>query len=210
MNCQSLRGKNSNDDRSPVDYSIEANLVTGLIAKNNAAYHYLVNHYREKLIQFAYGILHNRTDAEDVVQETFRKVLENISAFRRGSKVSTWIYTITRNLCLDMLKRRATRMRTPLAEDTLCGELPLPPDVALLRSRMRSDMRLMIGGAIVLLPLHYKDLIEKLVLGESSTDVLLAQGGNPNSAKTRLYLARRALGNSLDPVVVRELLRCAE
>lgn len=52
----------------------------------------------------AFRILANEEDAQDIVQETFIKVWKNIEKYRPEIKITTWIYTITTNLCLDRIR----------------------------------------------------------------------------------------------------------
>ncbi len=48
----------------------------------------------------------NRWDADDLAQETFVRVFRGIRSFHGGSALTTWIYRIVHNLCLDDAKRR--------------------------------------------------------------------------------------------------------
>lgn len=54
----------------------------------------------------ALSIVQNETDAEDVTQEVFIGVYEELKAFREDAKLSTWIYRITINKALDFEKRK--------------------------------------------------------------------------------------------------------
>jgi RNA polymerase sigma-70 factor, ECF subfamily len=62
------------------------------------AHHRFVYHIARRM-------LHDETRAEDVVQEVFIKVFHAAEQFRGDSKVSTWIYRITINTCLSMIKK---------------------------------------------------------------------------------------------------------
>ncbi len=54
----------------------------------------------------ALSILGNYALAEDVMQDTFLKIQENASSYRPGTNAKAWVMTITRNLALNMLKKR--------------------------------------------------------------------------------------------------------
>ena len=71
----------------------------------------------------ARAILASEDDARDLVQEVFRRLLENPSMFRGDSALSTFVYAMTTRLCLQRLRNRATRMRL--------DELHAPPPGAL-------------------------------------------------------------------------------
>jgi len=74
-----------------------------------AAFEELIAEYQKKVINSAYAMLGNREDAYDMAQEIFLKVFGNISKFNRQSSFSTWLYRVTRNMCLDEIRRRKRR-----------------------------------------------------------------------------------------------------
>lgn len=53
-----------------------------------------------------YRMLSNRADAQDAAQEAFCKVYKNLGKFKGRSKLSTWVYRITMNHCIDVIRRR--------------------------------------------------------------------------------------------------------
>ncbi len=69
------------------------------------AFHTLMQRHQRKVYAVAYGILHDREDALDVVQETFIKVHRNLERFQGDSAFYTWVYRITANLCIDKIRR---------------------------------------------------------------------------------------------------------
>jgi RNA polymerase sigma-70 factor (ECF subfamily) len=52
-------------------------------------------------------------DAEDLVQETFVRALQNYGSFQGKSSLRTWLYRIATNVCLDMLRKRRRRLLRP-------------------------------------------------------------------------------------------------
>jgi RNA polymerase sigma-70 factor (ECF subfamily) len=61
---------------------------------------------KNKVFNTAFGFMKNREDAEDISQEVFISVWNNLEKFREESEVSTWLYRITVNKCLDLIKKR--------------------------------------------------------------------------------------------------------
>ncbi len=76
----------------------------------------LVDRYKDRLVNFVYRFLHDMTDAEDLVQETFLKVYKNKHAYREIAKFSTWIYTIAGNLARSELRKRKRRKTYTMSE----------------------------------------------------------------------------------------------
>ncbi len=69
------------------------------------AFQIIVQKYQKKLFSIAYGIVHNREDALDIVQETFLKVHRYIASFQGNSSLYTWLYRIVVNLCIDFIRK---------------------------------------------------------------------------------------------------------
>ncbi|OGB63792.1 MAG: RNA polymerase subunit sigma-24 [Caldithrix sp. RBG_13_44_9] len=70
------------------------------------AYDILVRRYKDQLLNFVFRFVGNRTDAEDIVQETFLRVYRNKHMYKEIAKFSTWVYTIAGNLAKTELRRR--------------------------------------------------------------------------------------------------------
>jgi len=80
-------------------------------AKNGdqAAFGSLVVKYQKSVYNIARRIVLNHQDADDVVQETFIKIYSHINDYSEKYKFFTWIYRITVNTALTVLKRRKNR-----------------------------------------------------------------------------------------------------
>lgn len=66
----------------------------------------LVEEHSQAVYQLAYGILHDRGLAEDVVQETMIKAWRSLGGFRGDSSVRTWVLRIAHHTAIDVLRRR--------------------------------------------------------------------------------------------------------
>ena len=76
-----------------------------------SAFEELVKRYDRKLLRIAQHLMHNREDAEDVVQEAFLKAFLHLDQFREDSKFSTWLIRITLNQSLMKLRKQKTDPR---------------------------------------------------------------------------------------------------
>jgi RNA polymerase sigma-70 factor (ECF subfamily) len=83
---------------------------------DRAAFTQLLRRHQTGLYNFALRQLRVQSAAEDVVQEAFVRVVQNAADFKHEARFSTWIYTITRNLCIDQLRKRALRKHPSLDE----------------------------------------------------------------------------------------------
>jgi RNA polymerase sigma-70 factor (ECF subfamily) len=95
-----------------------------------AAFEKLVERYDRKLLHIAQNLMHNREDAEEVVQETSLKALQHMDQFRGDAKFSTWLIRIAMNRALMMLRRLRSGKEISIDKDFQSEEGNLPIDVA--------------------------------------------------------------------------------
>ena len=76
----------------------------------------LVRRYYNPLLNFALRQTGDRDKAADMVQKTFVRVFSSARTYQPGKKFSTWVYTITINLCKDDLRRKQVRREASLDE----------------------------------------------------------------------------------------------
>lgn len=84
----------------------EAELVRRAKDGDTGAFEQLISNYQIKIYHIAYHMLSNEQDAEDAAQEAMIKAYRYLGSFKEESGFYTWIYRITHNICLDMLRRR--------------------------------------------------------------------------------------------------------
>jgi len=91
------------------------------------AFRGLVEEFKRKVYFIAYDIVGDHQEAEDVSQDVFIKVYRSLSRFRKDAKMSSWIYQITVNTCIDVIRRRKAKPQVQLADWGLSeryGDLP--------------------------------------------------------------------------------------
>jgi RNA polymerase sigma-70 factor (ECF subfamily) len=98
----------------------DAPLVKAIQAGDGSAFELLVSRYDRKLFRIAYNIVHNTEDAQDIVQDTFIKVFQNMGRFQAQSKFSTWLYRIVVNQSL--MEMRTKRGKPVPVELSLNGD----------------------------------------------------------------------------------------
>ena len=78
----------------------------------------LMDAYGSELFRFCYSMMGNRDDAEDMLQQTFMQAFESFGQFSANASLRSWLYSISRNRCLDKLKAsRRLRARIDFVDD---------------------------------------------------------------------------------------------
>jgi RNA polymerase sigma factor (sigma-70 family) len=75
------------------------------LAGDAAAFDEIVEGYQAGLLRFAAGLLSDHSAAQDVVQETFIRLLNSAGAVKDGTKLSSWLFRTCRNLAIDHIRK---------------------------------------------------------------------------------------------------------
>jgi RNA polymerase sigma-70 factor, ECF subfamily len=67
----------------------------------------LVEKYKQPVMNLAFRILHDSTEAEDIAQNVFVQAWKSAPRYEPTARFSTWLFTIARNLCLNEIRRRS-------------------------------------------------------------------------------------------------------
>ncbi|MDO9316839.1 MAG: RNA polymerase sigma factor [Gammaproteobacteria bacterium] len=81
-------------------------LMTAIQAGNARAYESVVKRHLKSISHYAFRMLGNTKDTEDITQETFLRLWTHADTWRsEKASVSTWLHRITHNLCIDYLRK---------------------------------------------------------------------------------------------------------
>ncbi len=89
----------------------EQELISGLRARDEASFRWLIENFQESVYNTILGIVQQTTDAEDLAQEVFIQVFRSIDSFKVESKLSTWIYRIATTKSIDFLRSKKSKKR---------------------------------------------------------------------------------------------------
>lgn len=73
--------------------------------RGNAAFAQVVLTYQSRVRAFCIRMVRNTADADDLTQQTFLKVWQNLATFRGDTSFIAWTIRIARNLCIDLLRK---------------------------------------------------------------------------------------------------------
>lgn len=87
----------------------DAELIELVLAGGQEAYADLVRRHHPRVFGLCLSMLGDRAQAEDAAQDVFLKAYRRLSDFRGDAALSTWLYRVAANRCLDLLRRSARR-----------------------------------------------------------------------------------------------------
>lgn len=90
----------------------EKEIISRLKKNDEKAFQILVDLFSKKVYNSCIGMLQNTEDAEDVSQEIFITIHTNIHLFKEESSLSTWIYRISINKCLEFIRKKNRKKRS--------------------------------------------------------------------------------------------------
>lgn len=77
----------------------------------------IIEEYSDMILRISYSHMKNLSDAEDITQEVFIKLIEKQPIFQNNEQEKAWLIRVTINLSKDKLKSSWFRKTTPLEED---------------------------------------------------------------------------------------------
>ena len=84
----------------------EKQIIQHLKNGDEFIYKYVYDQYSRMVYSVCFRMNGNKEEAEDVTQDVFIKVFNSINSFREDSRLSTWIYRISVNICLNNVRRK--------------------------------------------------------------------------------------------------------
>ncbi|WNG27927.1 RNA polymerase sigma factor [Cystobacter fuscus] len=182
-------------------------LMLAFRAGDRRAFEVLVRRHRTPVFNFILRFTGHRARAEDVLQETWLKVVRGAPDYETKAKFTTWLYTIARNLCVDSARkesyRQAASLESPMAgsegEDSRPLGEALPDEGASPeRGAYNARVRPLLERALAGLPEEQREVF---VLREYSgipfKDIAEVTGVSENTVKSRMRYALEGLRRRL-------------
>lgn len=172
---------------------------------DRAAFALLVRRHQAALFNFALRQVRIPQVAEDVVQESFVRVVQNAADFKHEARFTTWIYTITRNLCIDHLRKRALRKHPSLDESRgeegdgpTLGEQTADPRASVEREATGMELKERILRAVDTLPDEQREVfLMREIANLPFKEIAEITSVPENTVKSRMRYALERLQEAL-------------
>ncbi len=185
----------------------DSELIRLILSGNMNAFTFLVNRYQKLVVHITGRLIQRQDELEDVCQDVFMKVYQNLGKYRNECKLSTWIATIAYNTSINYLRKFKK------------GDEVNPDDSAALRNLTdfrtadyeQTDLHRYIREQIEKLPVQYRTVLTLYHLEEFSYQEIEQITGMPEgTVKSYLFRAKALLKEKLKFVVDENSLKSVE
>ena len=185
---------------------MEEDLLGRCARGDAAAYRELVERLEKPLMSFIFRFVGERHVAEDLFQETFVRVVRTLGKFKPEASLTTWVYTIARNLALDWVKAKRRHRETPLDapasdeggkvisfREVLASGMAEPGE----RAAGSEDERRVVAALATLTPAKREALVLRVYAGLSYAEIARIVKSPVGTVKFRVHEALQDLAKAL-------------
>jgi RNA polymerase sigma-70 factor, ECF subfamily len=180
------------------------------------AFEVLVTRHRKPIYNFILRFVRDAAQAEDVMQETFLRVIKGAEAYQRQAKFTTWLYTIARNLCVDASRRgkhrKAASLDAPVGGDedgAALIDMVSDGKHGADRHAIDGELRVRMQKAIASLPDEQREIFLLREMADLQFNEIARVVGCPeNTVKSRMRYALEKLREALEEY--RDLAQAAQ
>ena len=173
-----------------------AAIARGLKRQNPELLDELIELYQHRLLRYLLFLTGRREVAEDLFQETWMRVLLRGGQYNGKARFDTWLFTIARNLVIDLSRKRTLSSLDEMSE---CGEDQRPFEIAvaepspLEQFQSREDCA-EVGEVLLKLEPAYREVLVLRFYEELSLEEIASMTKAPlSTVKSRLYRGLSAL-----------------
>ena len=183
-----------------MDPAPDRGLVERLKAGDPAAFDVVYAAYHARLFNFLVRLSRNRQVAEDLVEETWVRLVARAGRLRADTQLAAWLFTVARNLYLSYCRSRLVEeSHVPALMGLWPGGSSRPSP---FEATATSELERRLEAGLAALPLPYREVLLLVgVEGLRPAEAAEVCGISPEALRQRLSRARALLRRQLDPEV---------
>jgi RNA polymerase sigma-70 factor (ECF subfamily) len=165
------------------------------LAGETSEYRHLVERHQRSVFRFAWNLIGDAHEAEDITQEVFVAAFRNLESYD-GTRAAlhTWLLTITRNRCINHLKRR----RPAVADAAICNKIESNSSC----DSEREEFWHALSAALAALPPEQKTAFVLAEIEELSyAEIATIEQTTCGTVKSRVHRAKQRLRATLAPIM---------
>ncbi len=196
------------DPSAPAIVSLsDEDLMARVAEDDERAFAELVRRFQGRVINLVSRVLNDRECSDDLAQEVFVRVFVHRRNYRRGSKFSTWLFTIAANLAKNEIRRRVRRrnwfsldaLQELLKDSAIQLADPTESRESVLE---REQLQAAVGLAIATVPEKYRlALVLRDIEGLPYEEIALVLNIPGGTVRSRINRARSMLKRKLQPLL---------
>lgn len=175
-------------------------LMNGILRRLPEALERLHKRYRVLLKSIIMQVLHDETEADDVLQEVFLQVWDRAPSYSsRKGKLMSWLCTLARRRAIDRLRQHSAYRRATDRYEVSCNHPNKGTDEShtVEREAFRDELRSLLDQQLDALPPNQRDVIRMAFLEEKSQREISALTQTPlGTVKTRIELGIKKLSHA--------------
>ncbi len=155
----------------------------------------IIKEYKDSLILYINGYVHNIRLAEELTEDTFVKIgIKKPKYNSKKASFKTWLFTIARNTALDCLRKKSTNAEIPLDDCTILAE-----ETELEKAYIRKEQLLSVHHAMKKIAPQYRQILWLIYFENFSIrEASLIIKKSVHSTETLVYRARMSLKSELE------------
>ena len=177
-------------------------IAVGLRQRNVSLLEELVGQYQYRLTRYLIYLLGTRDGVDDLVQETWLRVLERGSSYDGRSRFEPWLFTIARNLAIDSLRKRrifSLDSKDDDAERDLSAQMPASNALSPFALAARTEDAERLAGSLEALQPIYREALVLRFQEDLSLEEISAIVGSPvATVASRIRRGLRTLREGLE------------
>lgn len=161
----------------------------------------LIVQYQHRLMRYLLFLTGDREMADDLFQETWMRVLTRGSQYNGAARFDTWLFTVARNLLIDLRRKRTMASLEELCagpDDEYTIEIPSAEPNPFDHYKSREDARKIAVALLMLDPLHRETLVLRFHEELSLEEISAVTRSPLSTVKSRLYRGIAALKPHLE------------
>jgi len=178
--------------------------IDNILKGDVQAFSYLVDKYKDMVFTLSFRILKNRENAEEVAQDSFVKVYQNLKKFKSKSKFSTWLYRIVYNTAISRV--RVKQKPTMLIDDQNYFEIE-DKNQNVSKSFDIENNKMILQRLMNKLDENDRALITLYYLDECKiSEIAEITGINNSNIKVKLHRTRKKMQEELHKIMKNEMV----
>lgn len=178
-------------------------LARRALARDGSAFRMIMQMHNQRLYRLARGVVHNNSEAEDIVQEAYVHAFAHLRSYRGESSLATWLSRIVINEALGRLRnqrRAAASAASARYQEAQIIPFPLTtsPDDPERTMAQRQILNLVEQATDALPDLYRTVFVARVIEGLSIEETADMLDLRPETVKTRLHRARQLVRKQLD------------